>query len=189
MLCLHFCLLPFYFYLFLASVRFILLYFRQHPIEIAGRNFPAAELADAHHVHFQWRSAVRAIQISACCCGLGLSASYESPVFAPSSQVSIRPAHDFARLVYSVIVAFGEDSHGYRVIERILFDLHGLHREYLRLVECVAQPLALVRLYPVAVHLENIVCLEWTSALPLQRRPCGLQFAENETSASLELSP
>src|SRR2546427_6803398 len=123
----------------------------------AGVNLAAAEFADARRVYFQRRAAVRAVQIRARRTGLGLAIANERPVFAPAPQITFRPGNDAARLVNRVIETLPEDAQRNRIVESVHLDLHGLHRGDLALVKRVPQSLSLVRIDPVAMHLENIV--------------------------------
>src|SRR5215213_2299495 len=67
-----------------APVGFILLDFREHPVEFARRDFPIAEFADARDVHFQGRAAVGAGQIRVRMQRVGIAVSYKCPVFRPA---------------------------------------------------------------------------------------------------------
>src|SRR2546421_7791104 len=150
-----------------ALIGFVLLNFRQHPVEFARCDFSLTVFADARDIHFQGSATVRAVKVSACCRRLSVAIAYESPVFAPAPQLLVRAAHDLASRVHSVIITFGPDSQGDRVIEGILSDLNGLNLRDAEIVERVSQALTFVSVNPVFLHLEDVVGSKGTRSLPL----------------------
>src|SRR5712692_3768362 len=140
-----------------ASVAFILLDLGEHPIEFARSNLAAAEFADARRIYLQRRAAVRAVQISARRPCLRLAVAYEGPVFTPAPQIIFRSRNNAASCVNRVIKTLRENAQRNRIVESVHLDLHRLHRGDLALVERVSQSLSLVRVDPVAMHLENVI--------------------------------
>src|SRR5215213_3620790 len=173
----------------LAAVGLVLLDFGEHPVELAARHLAVAVFADARGVDLQGRGAVRAVEVGARVRRPSLAVADESPVLAPAPELLVRPGDDLALGADRVVVALGPDAYRDRVVEGVLLDPDGLHPRDAELVERVPQVLPLVSLYPVLVHLENVVRLVRARALPLQGRPGQLQLVEDERDAGLELLP
>src|SRR5437660_6723432 len=113
-----------------AGIRFILLDLRQHPIEITRGYLATAEFANARGSNFERRAAVGAVQIRSRRRRFSLPAADERPVLTPTAQLVFRSGGHLAAGIDGVIVAFGPDAQGDRIVKSIFFDLHRLHRRY-----------------------------------------------------------
>src|SRR5437870_430510 len=153
----------------LSGVAFILFDLRKDPVEFARGDLATAEFADSRGVNFQRRAAIRAVQIRVCGPRLGFAAANERPILAPTAQFVFGAGHHAPIRVNCVIETLSKDSKRYRVIESIFLNLRRLHSQYLVLVEGVAQPLTLVRVDPVAMHLEDVIGFVRSGAFPAQR--------------------
>src|SRR6266850_4086094 len=98
-----------------------------------------------------------------------LAIANECPILTPVSKFTFRSANDLATLVNSVIVTLRANAQRYCVVERVLLQLHRLHRSNTALVKDVAKMLLLVRIDPILVHLKKIVGLVRPRAFPVER--------------------
>src|SRR6266481_2539096 len=118
----------------------------------------------------------------------GFAITDKGPILAPTTQALIRAGHHVPVLIYGVIVSFRKDPQSDCVIESVHLYFDRLHCSDLAFVERVAQTLPLIRVNPIAMHLENIVGFVRPRAFPIKQGPGCLQLVEDQTGPGLEVS-